>query len=1531
MWLLCLLLSMDGILVQSSKIPSFALFIPPDVYHGLNNLFCLHSSPDLQGFTKMTVDLKTTSGSETLYTVQPDSPTWHCTSFQPPAPSGSTEKVTIAIHGHRSDGEKVELSSKELTARKKKIATLIQTDKAMYKPGQKVNIRMVTLDQDLEVKKKPYQLVELQDPQKNRLAQWKNVSDDSGITDLSYQLSPDAALGMYTVKADDEQMMFSVDKYVLPKFDTHIDCPSSLSIMDDKVPVSVSGLYTYGERVPGNATIKICQRKRWWEYSWSSEEKEDSKKEDLCHTHAAKIDSSGKLQLVVELSHFHLRSIYYERELEVEASVEEEGTEVKFSAPKKTIQIQSQLTELSFKDCKEYYQPGALYSCKLVLESYDGKRLSGKKVHLSIPKKEGTGKETYITDSAGEVSFQLPTSEWNNTYISLRATTDEEDEPYISNKVSVRYGSDSLYLEELHVTTKSSLSIRPINSLAISDGSVIVTVDFIIETDDSGDIELSFLILDRNRLTHGGQQTVKKLDSLSGSFQFTLPIKDNSESAKLLVFTKSQSGGIAVDITEIRVPAALKHKVSLKFAESESLPGSENKLHLQANGGSTCALRAVDKSVVMMKPEAELTESKIQKLVPIERSYIYSQGADYDYCDDQKPGPDILRDHPDAPDGRVPWRRWHSYAEKKKDIKNVLEENGLHILTSWDIVAPTTCTFELGYMSDGELLKGALPALEGRKAVESNVRPTMKYKTNIDSRDPETTTNMEANESDSPENNPHRNRSVSLCLDYSSEEEAVVLYAGKIWPGIFEEVAFSEAGLISGTLADAAEADDGGSSSEPRTIFPETWLWGLQKMPDNGSAEMSVSVPHTITEWSAQTFCVGPGGFGLSQPVSLKAFQPFFVDSTLPYSMKRGESFNLKVSVFNYQTDPMMIAASLPSSEHFKTENSKSSEKVFCLPGGMKKTVSWVVTPSIIGKMNITMIAEAVKSQELCGGKETVIPKKGRRDVVIQSVLVVPEGTIVEKTHNSLLIMDGNSVTEKVKLEYPPSSVPGSHKNFFSVCGDIMGPAMSNIGDLLAMSYGCGEQNMAGFAPNVYILQYLQKSNLINPEVLAKAKDFLQSGSTRQMTYKRSDGSYSAFGKSDPDGSTWLTAFVVKCFSQVTSTIYIDDKVIKQSMDWLKDQQKPNGCFNTRGRLLNNALKGGVDDEVSLACYVTAACMESGSDTSDPVVEKGLKCIQNEPLQNATTYKLALKAYVYTLADNEENRAAVMEKLYEKASKADGLLYWTQETKSNSESYWSKPKSVDVEMTSYVLLSLASIKNPTKQQLGDMAAIIRWLSRQQNSRGGFSSTQDTVVALQAMSMFASRTMVKGGKTTIEVMNEKGFHHRFHVDDDNRLLQQKIQLPEIPGEYTITATGRGTVIAQVTQVHNTLPAAKEDAFDMSAKPQCMKGDKMVIVVEFSYKGGRPCTNMALLEAKFLSGYELAEKSSSDLMKLPMVNRVEKGEDSVSIYIEKVTNQTQTLEIHAERKVPVSGLKPAMISIFDYYMKEEEKTISYLVTC
>ena len=55
--------------------------------------------------------------------------------------------------------------------------------------------------------------------------------------------------------------------------------------------------------------------------------------------------------------------------------------------------------------------------------------------------------------------------------------------------------------------------------------------------------------------------------------------------------------------------------------------------------------------------------------------------------------------------------------------------------------------------------------------------------------------------------------------------------------------------------------------------------------------------------------------------------------------------------------------------------------------------------------------------------------------------------------------------------------------------GDIMGANLSNIGELLKMPYGCGEQNMLKFAPNIFIMNYLQNTNQLTDQIKNKAKD----------------------------------------------------------------------------------------------------------------------------------------------------------------------------------------------------------------------------------------------------------------------------------------------------------------------------------------------------------------------------------------------------------------------------------------------------------
>ena len=61
-----------------------------------------------------------------------------------------------------------------------------------------------------------------------------------------------------------------------------------------------------------------------------------------------------------------------------------------------------------------------------------------------------------------------------------------------------------------------------------------------------------------------------------------------------------------------------------------------------------------------------------------------------------------------------------------------------------------------------------------------------------------------------------------------------------------------------------------------------------------------------------------------------------------------------------------------------------------------------------------------------------------------------------------------------------------------------MGPSLSNIDSLLKMPYGCGEQNMLNFAPNIFIMQYLKATNQLTEAIKDKATGYTLQGRVPQ-------------------------------------------------------------------------------------------------------------------------------------------------------------------------------------------------------------------------------------------------------------------------------------------------------------------------------------------------------------------------------------------------------------------------------------------------
>ncbi|NXL86371.1 A2MG protein, partial [Alectura lathami] len=396
-----------------------------------------------------------------------------------------------------------------------------------------------------------------------------------------------------------------------------------------------------------------------------------------------------------------------------------------------------------------------------------------------------------------------------------------------------------------------------------------------------------------------------------GIFRLTLPVETTiAPLARMLVYTTSPSGEVIASTADFQVESCLPNKVSLSFVPKEGLPASNTRLQVHTSPRSLCALRAVDKSVLLMKPEDELSPSSVYDLLPVKQIRGYSF-KEY-YLEEDNVNPCVSLNNvllngfvyiPTSPDG-------------EGDAYDILKLLGLKVFTSNKVHKPEVCQHYIGHMMERSYSGSSYEMLDG--------------------------------------------------MDAGNLEETI------------------------------------------RKYFPETWIWDIVSVNSEGNAELDVTIPDTITEWKAGAFCVSSDtGFGLSPTVSLRAFQPFFVELTLPYSVVRGEAFTLKATVFNYLTACIRVSVSLAKSTHFVAASAEEEEESYCICLNERKTVGWTVTPKSLGQVEFSVSTEALQNQQPCGNAIVETPEKGRKDTVIRQLLVEPEGMEVETTYNSVLCASG--------------------------------------------------------------------------------------------------------------------------------------------------------------------------------------------------------------------------------------------------------------------------------------------------------------------------------------------------------------------------------------------------------------------------------------------------------------------------------------------------------------------------------------------
>ena len=689
----------------------------------------------------------------------------------------------------------------------------------------------------------------------------------------------------------------------------------------------------------------------------------------------------------------------------------------------------------------------------------------------------------------------------------------------------------------------------------------------------------------------------------------------------------------------------------------------------------------------------------------------------------------------------------------------------------------------------------------------------------------------------------------------------------------------------------APPAGGGGAPSEAvrvRQYFPETWVWEPMLLTDeNGQVTVELEAPDNITGWKLSAVASSAAGIGFGE-AELTAFQEFFVDPSLPYDVTRGEEFPVKVDVFNYLDSDQEVTLSFGDGEWFELLGSAGA--TVTVPAGSATAVYFPIRPIEIGEYDISITASGSK----------------RVDAVRKSIKVVAEGMPTEQVFNGVIEA---GQTRALELSFPRDTIMGSERAYLYITPSPVAQTMNNISDLLQMPYGCGEQNMIFLAPDIEILKYLREVGELSPEIRIQAEHFVNTGYQRELTYQSDDGGFAAFG--GPQGSLWLSAFVLSTFAGAREVRDIDESVLARCAGMLISRQNEDGSFRTDDFLIHREMDGGIENAYSMSAYATRALTDyaEGIDVSVSIsgaIDRAASyLVANRTRVNEDAYSLSIAAVALLTVEGYEQAAeSIVDRLVDLAITEGTGIHW---------------QPYPVETTGYAALALLISGRP------QAASAIDWLSTQRNSLGGYGgSTQDTVVAIRAL-FAAARTVRRDLELTLSLLSGDEVLESLLVNEANFDVLHSFELPLERDGLRLRAAGDGSVGFQVARKYNIpdmmLPPPLDMEIAVDYDSEGIEVDDILDArVRVVYTGNKENTGMVIADIGVPTGFTALRSSLNALVEDEVVSRVDVAGRSVILYIDSLA-RGEPVEFTFQMRAlyPVRSRGPVS-HVYEYYDSE-----------
>nr|ADA77518.1 thioester-containing protein-G [Azumapecten farreri] len=518
-------------------------------------------------------------------------------------PSGTNQLTVEGSNGLTFSGKT------NLHYASKGMSVFIQTDKAMYKPGQTVNFRAFAIFPNLTVYSGPLD-IEIYDPNSNKIKQWFGMKDSSGVITNFMAMDTKPVLGDWKIRVKTyggltKDKMFTVARYVLPKFEVTVDLPSYDWTTATSILGAVKAKYTYGK--PVNGTVKIRAHADFYHYNYYHPAP--------IPTIELTMDINGETKFTLPVSGLTSHTYYTSlnsRNVVVEANVTESLTQITLNGTGKMhFYTHAEKIEL-LPSNPTTFKPGLQYIAYAKVVQQDDMPLAAGSsksltVHTSVTANLPETTTPLYYYGPRTMNYQLPDQSFTITDTGLVQAKIDIPDNATSISLQFKYGQITQYhsVQRSYSPSDSFIQIfLESNNLQAGHDKV---VDFRVVSTSPID-KLVYQVLGRGSIAVSGAINGNN----AKAFPFNVPLNAKmAPNARIVAYYVRADGEIVTDSISFDVSGTFENDVSIRFDKSKAQPGDGINVDVSADPNSIVNLLAVDQSVLLLKSGNDITPAEV--------------------------------------------------------------------------------------------------------------------------------------------------------------------------------------------------------------------------------------------------------------------------------------------------------------------------------------------------------------------------------------------------------------------------------------------------------------------------------------------------------------------------------------------------------------------------------------------------------------------------------------------------------------------------------------------------------------------------------------------------------------------------------------------------------------------------------------------------------------------------------------------------------------------------------------------------------